>query len=92
MNNDPLVATNKTKQKLQEKTQGQFFLLKDLQTNNGSLTIRDGNMKDSGTHFFQMEKPFMNYSCLEEMLFLKVIGIVGAQGKTPGCGVPEIQK
>lgn len=92
MNNDPLVATNKPKQKLQEKTQGQFFLLKDLQTNNDSLTIRDANMKDGGTHFFQMEKPFMNHSCLEEMLSLKVTGILGAQGKAPGCGVPEIEK
>lgn len=92
VNSDSLVATNKPNQKLQERTRSRFLLPEDTQTNNCSLTIRDVNMRDSGTYYFQMEKFSTRHSYLDNMLSLKVTGMVGAQGKTPGCGVPKIEK
>ncbi|XP_014653048.1 PREDICTED: sialic acid-binding Ig-like lectin 13 [Ceratotherium simum simum] len=74
-NHDLLVATNKPKQKLQENTQGRFFLLGDPQAHDCSLSIRDVNMGDSGTYFFRMEKYFRKHSYLDKMLSLHVTAL-----------------
>lgn len=92
MNDDLLVATNKPKQKLQERVRGRFFLPRDPQPIDCSLTIIDVNRRDSGMYFFRMEKATMSYSYQNKMLSLKVTGVVGAQGEAPGYGVPEPEK
>ncbi|XP_058386022.1 sialic acid-binding Ig-like lectin 6 isoform X1 [Diceros bicornis minor] len=74
-NHDLLVATNKPKQKLQENTQGRFFLLGDPQAHNCSLSIRDVNMGDSGTYFFRMERYFRKHSYLDKTLSLHVTAL-----------------
>lgn len=89
MNDDLLVATNKPQQKLQERARGRFFLPRDPQPNNCSLTIIDVNRWDSGMYFLQMEKRSRIYSFQNQMFSLKVTGMVGAQGKAPGYGVPK---
>lgn len=86
------VATNKPNQNLQEGTKGRFFLPGVPEPNNCSLTIRDVNRRDSGTYFFHIESHFVKHTYEDKMLSLKVTGLLGAQGKAPGSGVPDIEK
>ncbi|XP_058385992.1 sialic acid-binding Ig-like lectin 5 [Diceros bicornis minor] len=74
-NRNSLVATNKREQKLQESTQGRFFLLGDPQAHNCSLSIRDVNMRDSGTYFFHMEDALRKHSYLDKTLSLHVTAL-----------------
>ncbi|XP_057567284.1 sialic acid-binding Ig-like lectin 5 [Hippopotamus amphibius kiboko] len=72
---DPPVATNKEEQKLHERTQGRFFLFGDPQARNCSLSIRDLNIGDSGTYFFQIETSFRKHSFLNKLLSLNVTAL-----------------
>ncbi|XP_023381439.1 sialic acid-binding Ig-like lectin 6 [Pteropus vampyrus] len=75
MNDDLLVATNKPKQKLQERAQGRFFLPRDPGPNDCSLTITDVSRRDSGMYFFRMEHYTRSYSYRNKMLSLKVTAL-----------------
>ncbi|XP_015981146.2 sialic acid-binding Ig-like lectin 6 isoform X1 [Rousettus aegyptiacus] len=85
MNDDLLVATNKPQQKLQERARGRFFLPRDPQPNNCSLTIIDVNRWDSGMYFLQMEKRSRIYSFQNQMFSLKVTALT----HTPNILIPE---
>lgn len=92
-NRNLLVATNKPEQKVLERTQGRFFLPEDPLSNNCSLSIRDADKRDSGLYFFQIENYYKKaHSYMDELLFLKVTGMIVAQGEATGCGVPEREK
>ncbi|ELK18468.1 Sialic acid-binding Ig-like lectin 6 [Pteropus alecto] len=75
MNDDRLVATNKPRQKLQERAQGRFFLPRDPGPNDCSLTITDVSRRDSGMYFFRMEHYTRSYSYRNKMLSLKVTAL-----------------
>ncbi|XP_021561663.1 sialic acid-binding Ig-like lectin 7 [Carlito syrichta] len=62
MNLDAPVATNNPGRKLQEETQGRFYLLGDPQTNNCSLSIRDARKTDQRTYLFRVEKGKLKYT------------------------------
>ncbi|XP_066127435.1 LOW QUALITY PROTEIN: sialic acid-binding Ig-like lectin 6 [Saccopteryx bilineata] len=79
------VATSKPDQNLQERTQGRFFLSRDLKSNNCSLTIRDVNTRDSGTYFFRVESRYHRYT-YDKMLTLNVTGLT----HTPSILIPGI--
>lgn len=87
-----LVATNNPEEKLQERTQGRFLIPMDPKSDDCSLTIRDVNMRDSGTYFFHVKYGLYEHTYEDQMLSLKVTGMVGAQRKTPGCQVLEMEK
>lgn len=89
---DLLVATNDPEKKLQERIQGRFLLLRDPKSKDCSLIIRDVNMRDSGTYYLHIENRLYEHTYEDKMLSLKVTGMVGAQRKTPGCQVPEMEK
>lgn len=87
-----LVATNNPKEELQETIQGRFLLLRDPKSNDCSLTIRDVNKRDSGTYSFYLKYGHSEHRYEDVFFTMKVTGIVGAQRKTPGCQVPEMEK
>uniref|UniRef100_A0A8C0YR14 Ig-like domain-containing protein n=2 Tax=Canis lupus familiaris TaxID=9615 RepID=A0A8C0YR14_CANLF len=81
------VATNNPDRKVQEETQGQFFLLGDPQANNCSLEIRDAQRRDSGTYFFRVERgPYLKYSYLQNQLSVHVTGKEKTLNDTIGVG------
>uniref|UniRef100_A0A8C0L429 Ig-like domain-containing protein n=1 Tax=Canis lupus dingo TaxID=286419 RepID=A0A8C0L429_CANLU len=81
------VATNNPDRKVQEETQGQFFLLGDPQANNCSLEIRDAQRRDSGTYFFRVERgPYLKYS--KEKTLNDTIGVGQALTHTPDILIP----
>lgn len=86
------VATDNPKEKLQESIQGRFSLPVDPETDDCSLTIRDINKWDSGTYSFYLKYGRNDYTYKNTFFTLKVTGMVGAQRKTPGCQVPEMEK
>ncbi|XP_060031166.1 sialic acid-binding Ig-like lectin 6 isoform X2 [Erinaceus europaeus] len=77
------VATSKLDQKLQDRNQGPFILLRDPQTYKYSLIIRDMKKGDSGTYFFLRSS--YGYSYLEMKLSLRVTALT----HTPFILTPE---
>ncbi|XP_014402913.1 PREDICTED: sialic acid-binding Ig-like lectin 10 isoform X4 [Myotis brandtii] len=69
-----LVATNNPEEKLQERTQGRFLIPMDPEPDDCSLTIRDVNMRDSGTYFFHVKYGLYEHTYEDQMLSLKVTG------------------
>ncbi|XP_066127421.1 sialic acid-binding Ig-like lectin 6 isoform X3 [Saccopteryx bilineata] len=82
--NDLPVAAAEPEQKLQERTQGRFFLPRNPKSNNCSLTIRDVNMRDSGTYFFQIKRHFHTHFYTDKMLALQVTALT----HTPDILIP----
>ncbi|XP_048224926.1 uncharacterized protein LOC125368112 [Perognathus longimembris pacificus] len=67
-----LVATNDPDRQVQEENKGRFHLLGDPKSNNCSLDIRNARAKDKGEYFFRLERGNLNYSYIENRLFLRV--------------------
>uniref|UniRef100_A0A2K5Q610 Ig-like domain-containing protein n=1 Tax=Cebus imitator TaxID=2715852 RepID=A0A2K5Q610_CEBIM len=55
-NRDTPVATNNPDRKVGEETQGQFQLLRNRQTNDYSLVIRDASQRDSNSYQLRVER------------------------------------
>ncbi|ELK37779.1 Sialic acid-binding Ig-like lectin 5 [Myotis davidii] len=70
-----LVATNNPEEKLQERTQGRFLIPMDPKSDDCSLTIRDVNMRDSGTYFFHVKYGLYEHTYEDQMLSLKVTAL-----------------
>ncbi|XP_014402917.1 PREDICTED: sialic acid-binding Ig-like lectin 5 isoform X8 [Myotis brandtii] len=70
-----LVATNNPEEKLQERTQGRFLIPMDPEPDDCSLTIRDVNMRDSGTYFFHVKYGLYEHTYEDQMLSLKVTAL-----------------
>ncbi|KAF5917080.1 hypothetical protein HPG69_014005 [Diceros bicornis minor] len=82
---DPPVATSKMGQKLQERTLGHFHFLRDPQTNNCSLRIRDIRKKDGGMYLFRLERgPVVKFSFKYKTFSLNVTSLI----QTPDIQVP----
>ncbi|XP_064149240.1 sialic acid-binding Ig-like lectin 6 [Loxodonta africana] len=80
-----LVARNKPEQKVQERTQGRFFLLSDSRVNNCSLSISDADMEDSGMYFFQTD----NATALTQSPNIQIPGILeSGHPRNLTCTVP----
>ncbi|XP_042639172.1 sialic acid-binding Ig-like lectin 6 [Orycteropus afer afer] len=75
INSDHLVATNKPGKKLEERTQGRFFLLGKPWSNNCTLRIRDVNKADSGTYFIALETYGYMYSYVDKAFSLEVTAL-----------------
>ncbi|XP_010585291.1 sialic acid-binding Ig-like lectin 6 isoform X1 [Loxodonta africana] len=80
------VATNKPEQKVQERTQGRFFLLGDPWVNNCSLSIRDANVEDNGMYSFGMDSAYKRYLYGDKMFSLKVTALT----QSPNIQIPGI--
>ncbi|XP_006753216.1 PREDICTED: myeloid cell surface antigen CD33, partial [Myotis davidii] len=70
-----LVATSKLEEELQETIQGRFLLPVDPEPNDCSLTIRDVNMRDTGTYFFHLENGPFAYKYEIMFITLKVTAL-----------------
>ncbi|XP_045712201.1 myeloid cell surface antigen CD33-like [Phyllostomus hastatus] len=82
---DAPVATNKHNRKVQEETQGRFFLLGDPRNYNCSLEIRDARRTDGGSYFFRVEgKTMLKHSFIQNKLTL----CVEALNHTPDILIP----
>ncbi|KAM5209529.1 myeloid cell surface antigen CD33-like isoform 2-T3 [Hipposideros larvatus] len=83
----PAVATNKPGRKVQEETQGRFYLLGDPQTYNCSLDIRDARRSDDGTYFFRLESgQYKSWTYRSNLLFVHVTALT----HTPHILIPGI--
>ncbi|XP_070257872.1 sialic acid-binding Ig-like lectin 6 isoform X2 [Myotis yumanensis] len=70
-----LVATNNPEEKLQERTQGRFLIPVAPESDDCSLTIRDVNMRDSGTYYFHVKYGLYDHTYEDQMLSLKVTAL-----------------
>ncbi|XP_054567287.1 myeloid cell surface antigen CD33 isoform X2 [Eptesicus fuscus] len=84
---DAAVATNNLAHKVQEGTQGRFYLLGNPQTKNCSLDIRDARRTDDGLYYFRVERenyPTFKYSYKKNMLSVRVTAL----NHTPDILIP----
>ncbi|XP_045388553.1 sialic acid-binding Ig-like lectin 8 [Lemur catta] len=69
------VATNDPARKVQEETQGRFYLLGDPGRNNCSLSIRDARRSDNGSYFFRLERGTLKWSYTYHQLSVHVTAL-----------------
>ncbi|XP_035868755.1 myeloid cell surface antigen CD33-like [Phyllostomus discolor] len=83
-NNVAPVATNKPDHKVQEGTQGRFFLLGDPRNYSCSLDIRDARKTHGGSYFFRVERGSMKFSFKDYKLTVHVTAL----NHTPDILIP----
>lgn len=81
-NLDSPVATNDPHRPVQQETQGRFYLVGGIDTNNCSLDIRDARKSDTGKYFFRLDGS-VKYSFQQPMLSVRVKALT----KTPNLQV-----
>ncbi|XP_045712272.1 myeloid cell surface antigen CD33-like isoform X2 [Phyllostomus hastatus] len=70
---DPPVATNNPNHSAQQETQGRFHLIRNPQTGDCSLLIRDTQRGDTGTYVFRVERgPYLKHDYTHNQISVHV--------------------